>query len=527
MAIFTNLNINDSGSLKISTGTVNERPGSPEAGQLRYNETRQVVENYNDVISEFRNSNVRQENIYTSSNLVAWLDAGDRASYSGSGTNWIDLSGNGNNATLTGTYGFTKQNGGTFEFSSSSRGYANVSSSVDFAFGTGDFTWEVWYWQDDLPSYGHVLSFPSQAVSSLKINIIGGNSGTDLYHFTPSGSTFGLTPGWNVALNHWSHIVMTRVSGTYYTYINGLLIADTTTGASYNFTTQEMNIGDGISVSEFTNHKIAVVRIYKGEGLSLKQVRQNYDASKDRFGHQGFRYRQDIPTKGLRTYIDFANPTCYTGYSDFVNDLSPLYNNEYDRGNNGVLLYTTKPQYLYSVAEGYHGALFNGGADAALALRDIQNFSYVSVIMWFRWNGDSNPEDILFNKENTWAVNTNGGLVNMAHYADNQSWFWDDTNGRLDQNYPNFHAHTYDGSAARSWCNGYQSQTYAYPENGQNNQPSTYTKFWERGGNFSFEDQSDSIHTIYQILIYDRALDDWEIKKLWELGSHKFMDSPR
>jgi len=529
MAKFTDLTINDTGSLKVSTGTTAQRPATPTPGQLRFNQTNQVVEGYNDVIAEFRHQNVRQENIYTSTNLVLWLDAGDRASYSGSGTQWKDLSNRGNNATLTGTYSFTEQNSGAIAFSSSSRGYANIPSTSDFAFGTADFTWEVWIYQRDLPSYGHLIAFPGQNTACLKTNIISGTNGTDLYFYTPGGSTFGATPGWNTALNHWSHVVLSRRSGRFYTYINGLEIADTASGAGYNATAQACNIGDGIDVGEFTNKNIAVVRVYKGEGLTLAQVSQNYNAQKDRFGHQGFRYQQDIPTKGLRTYIDFANPTCYTGYTDFVNDLSPLYNNEYTRGNNGVFLYSSgnKPQYLYSGAEGFHGAVYNANANAGLALRNILNFAYVSVIMWFRWNGDSNVEDILFNKENDWEVNTNGGTLNMAHYTNNQSWFWDDTNGRLDSFYPNFHAHTYDGSAVRSWCNGYQSQNYGYPANGVNFQPSTYTKFWERGGNFSFEDQSDSIHTIYQILIYDRALDDWEIKKLWELGSHKFMDSPR
>lgn len=528
MAKFKNLTISDTGNLTTPDGTINDRPPVPDPGQLRFNTTAKVIESYNDVIGDFRNENVTQENIYVSDNLVTWLDAGNRASYPGTGSTWYDLSGKGNNATLNGSWAFSKQNGGTFIFNSSSRGYANVPSTDDYAFGTADFTLEVWVFQKDLPSYGHYMAFPNQSTGCLKVNRINGNSGTDVYWYAPGGSTYGGTPGWNVGLNVWTHVVLSRRQGTFYTYINGVEVADTSTGANFDGAANDLNIGDGRSVSEYTNKNIAVARVYKGEGLTYQQIRQNYYASYARFGHQGqYRYKQEIPTEGLRTLIDFANPTCYTGYTDYVNDLSPIATNSYTRGNNGTFFYNTKPTYLYSGAEHFHGAVFNGSANGTLALNNVQSFDYVTVAMWFRWNGDSNVEDILFNNENTWEINTNGGVVNMAVYANNQGWFWDDTNGRLDQFYPNFVCQTYDGSAVRHWVNGYQSETYNYPGNGVLNKPGNYTKFWERGGSFSYQDASDSNHTIYQIMIYDRALDDWEVKQLWELGATKFYDSPR
>ena len=48
--------------------------------------------------------------------LVLNLDAGNTASYSGTGTTWTDLSGNGNNGTLTNGTSYSSTNGGVMVF---------------------------------------------------------------------------------------------------------------------------------------------------------------------------------------------------------------------------------------------------------------------------------------------------------------------------------------------------------------------------------------------------------------------------
>jgi len=58
--------------------------------------------------------------------LVLHLDAGDSASYPGSGTTWTDLSGNGNNGTLFGTPSYTASPG-YFDITSDST-YVRLSS---------------------------------------------------------------------------------------------------------------------------------------------------------------------------------------------------------------------------------------------------------------------------------------------------------------------------------------------------------------------------------------------------------------
>lgn len=63
----------------------------------------------------------------SNSSLVLHLDAGNTASYSGTGTTWNDLSGNGSHVTLTSTT-FNSASGGSIVFSGTS--YANFNANI-------------------------------------------------------------------------------------------------------------------------------------------------------------------------------------------------------------------------------------------------------------------------------------------------------------------------------------------------------------------------------------------------------------
>ena len=71
---------------------------------------------------------------------VLCLDAGSKLSYPGSGTTWTDLSGNGNNGTLTNGPTFDSANGGSIVFDGSST-YINTTIKL---FTTQQFT--IYFW---------------------------------------------------------------------------------------------------------------------------------------------------------------------------------------------------------------------------------------------------------------------------------------------------------------------------------------------------------------------------------------------
>jgi hypothetical protein len=58
--------------------------------------------------------------------LICHLDAANINSYPGSGTSWVDLSGNGNNGTLVGSVSFSSSNGGVFTLPGSVGSYIDV-----------------------------------------------------------------------------------------------------------------------------------------------------------------------------------------------------------------------------------------------------------------------------------------------------------------------------------------------------------------------------------------------------------------
>ena len=57
--------------------------------------------------------------------LICYLDAANAESYGGSGSTWIDLTGNGYNGTINGSVTFSTANGGVFTFPGS------VGSTID------------------------------------------------------------------------------------------------------------------------------------------------------------------------------------------------------------------------------------------------------------------------------------------------------------------------------------------------------------------------------------------------------------
>lgn len=103
MANLKNTRIDDSGFLKLPTGSGANRPENPTQGLLRYNTDRSEVESY--TASWVRTERSLAEPVRDS--LLLDLDAMDPNSYPGGGNTWFDISGNSNHATL---------NGASFEF---------------------------------------------------------------------------------------------------------------------------------------------------------------------------------------------------------------------------------------------------------------------------------------------------------------------------------------------------------------------------------------------------------------------------
>ena len=223
------------------------------------------------------------ESIITSG-LVLNLDGNNYTS----GTTWTDTSGQGNNGTLVGGTGYSSDNGGYLIFDGTDD-KVTMSAGSDFAYGTGDFTVEIWcnVTGTSPQTYGQKLF--TQTVGGhnyFKLGTSDGNPVVKQFFFKyGTGGGTRVRSGFEYTVGTWHHFVVTRNGTTLTQYVDNDL-KQTTTGVSFNFdnTTYNPTIG-GFTHSNYLNFdgKIAQVRVYKGKGFSASDVKHNFDAMKGRY----------------------------------------------------------------------------------------------------------------------------------------------------------------------------------------------------------------------------------------------------
>ena len=220
--------------------------------------------------------------------LVLCLDAGNSKSYAGSGTSWTDLSGNGNNGTLTNGPTFSSSNKGGIVFDGTND-YVNcgAGSSTDFN-GLKNMTVSAWL-------------YPTAATAT-NSNVISKvwqwymNFHTDrkirfgFYH--TGGATVAYT-NTALTLNAWYYSCWTYNGTSCIAYINGIsdnsfaMTNNLNYGAPYSASCNvligaEANFCSSPETRYFAG-RIASAQIYN-RALSASEVLQNYNATKGRFG---------------------------------------------------------------------------------------------------------------------------------------------------------------------------------------------------------------------------------------------------
>jgi len=205
--------------------------------------------------------------------LVLELDAADKNSYPGSGTTWSDLSGNGNNGTLTNGPTFNTGSLGSIVFD----GVDDISIHPSSLY-VDNFTLSAWVYKTS----SGVQTIIAKGTAAFVLNFylrIGGNSG-----FFGSNSSFTELAIPDLTLNTWNHTVLTynKVSLNY--YLNGAYVNQTNatnTPSSTNSNTIIGRLGD--FNGQYWTGRIAQTSIYN-RALSASEVLQNYNATKTRFG---------------------------------------------------------------------------------------------------------------------------------------------------------------------------------------------------------------------------------------------------
>lgn len=219
--------------------------------------------------------------------LVLCLDAANAKSYTGIGTAWTDISGNGNNITLSSSgISYDSTDGGGSIVFDGTDGKGSNSLSIDNIDDNGG-SLEVWCKITDTSSYRHIAGWRDSDKfymlllynnGSMEARADGAGSHVDIV-----SSDYG-TSFW---ADNWNQIVLTlnRSDNKTRFYLNGSLVdtSSSTVGAMGTNNLFELmktaDLGSATSAG-----KLSQVRVYSGKVLSAAEVKQNYDAVKIRFG---------------------------------------------------------------------------------------------------------------------------------------------------------------------------------------------------------------------------------------------------
>ena len=208
--------------------------------------------------------------------LVLCLDAGNPKSYPGTGTAWTDLSGRGNNATLTNGPTFNSANGGYIDFDGTND-YALGSNSTDFLFGTGDYTMSYWFRADTFSPLPAIVDLrPNSGIDQAYSDYIESNKFKLWLHPTTIYNG-GIT---TLQTATWYNACVTRSGSAGSVYINATL--DGTFTNSTNLVQGRFKITG--PVSNYFNGRVSNALVYKGKALSATEIAQNYNALKGRYG---------------------------------------------------------------------------------------------------------------------------------------------------------------------------------------------------------------------------------------------------
>lgn len=212
--------------------------------------------------------------------LVLHLDAAQLRSYPTTGTTWTDLSGNGNNGTLTNGPTFNSGNGGSIVFDGVND-YVQGPTSTTW-FSNTSFSIEAWVFPNSSPpDYQHFFAANSSFTARRSLILRVYNTGVLRFGYyeddlDASGITF----------NTWNHVIATyNTTGDLSSvYINGNFINSSNAGP---YVATSANVRIGIwhypGVEKPWKGRIAVVKVYN-RPLTATEVLQNFNATKSRYG---------------------------------------------------------------------------------------------------------------------------------------------------------------------------------------------------------------------------------------------------
>ena len=220
---------------------------------------------------------------FNGAGALLYVDAGNTASYPGTGTTWTGLSTNASNATLVGSPPWTSAGTASyFTFNGTGSQYASTTSSKFNVVYTGKTVF-----------FAARINIGAFSVGTFRcaFGTNGGSRNFNTYLYSPSsgvlqmhysaGGAGGFSSNLSLTTNQWFVGAVTQTTGGLVTYYFNGQAAGTNTGIT--FAQYAANSGEFVALGDnYWSGDIGVCAVY-GQALTADQIQQNFNAIRTRF----------------------------------------------------------------------------------------------------------------------------------------------------------------------------------------------------------------------------------------------------
>ena len=207
--------------------------------------------------------------------LVLALDAANTVSYPGSGTTWTDLSGSGNNGTLTNGPTFNSANFGSLVFDGVNDYVSLPANSINT---NADLTLNFWNKTSSTSSGSRTLLGVPSGTGYLQVRYQNNTIQLVKSSVADMGTFTGFTASTSTV--YLITITLSKSTNTYSLYVNGSFVS--TFVSNQTFTTSAPGLGINNGNEHFNSNMYAF--LYYNRALTATEIQQNFNFFKPRFG---------------------------------------------------------------------------------------------------------------------------------------------------------------------------------------------------------------------------------------------------